>query len=231
MERTLENRHVVVTGATGELGGEVAELLRAHGAHLHLPVRSAKRLRRSLASIHVAEGVDLGDEEQVSRFYRSLPGLWASIHCAGGFLFAPLIETRVTDFERMLAVNARSAFLCSREAARAMGSPHGTGGRIVNVIARQALDPRRGASMSAYTMSKSAVAALTVALAEELAPSSIAVNAIAPSVIDTPANRASMPQADFTRWVTTAELARACLDLASEAWTASGALVPVYGRA
>jgi NAD(P)-dependent dehydrogenase (short-subunit alcohol dehydrogenase family) len=228
VERTLENRHVVVTGATGELGGEVAALFRAHGAHLHLPVRSAQKLPSTLADVHVAEGIDLGDEDAVTEFYRALPGLWASVHCAGAFAFAPLLETRAEDLERMLAVNARSAFLCSREAARAMGD---RGGRIVNVIARQALDPRRGASMSAYTMSKAAVAALTVALAEELAPAGIAVNAIAPSVIDTPANRTALPKADFTRWVTTAELARTILALASEGWSSSGALIPVYGRA
>ena len=94
-----------------------------------------------------------------------------------------------------------------------------------------ALDPRRGAAMVPYTMSKAAVAALTVALAEELAPARIGVNAVAPSILDTPANRAAMPAADVSKWVRLADLAETMLFLASPACQASGTLVPVYGRA
>lgn len=231
MDRSsFQDRHVVVTGATGELGGVVAALLLERGANLHLPVRSAAKLDAALARVHVVEGIDLADETAVTGFYRDLPAPWASLHCAGAFAFTPLLETSGADLDTMLAVNARSAFLCAREAARRMRAS-GDGGRIVNVIARQALDPRRGASMAAYTMSKAALAAMTVALAEELAPAGILVNAVAPSVIDTPANRKSMPGSDFSRWVKLEDLAHEILHLAAEDCATSGALVPVYGRA
>jgi NAD(P)-dependent dehydrogenase (short-subunit alcohol dehydrogenase family) len=229
MEGSLQNLHVVVTGATGELGAAVAALLMERGARCHLPVRSAARLDGTLQRASVVAGVDLTDERSVASFYRDLPQLWASIHCAGAFAAGPITETSLADLDQMLGVNARSAFLCSREAARALRAT-GRGGRIVNVVARQALEPRRGAGMVAYALSKSAVAALTVSLAEELASERILVNAVAPAVIDTPANRAAMPGADFSRWVTPAELAGTILGLVSPACSASGALLPVYGR-
>jgi NAD(P)-dependent dehydrogenase (short-subunit alcohol dehydrogenase family) len=195
-----------------------------------LPVRSADRLDRSLARAHVNDGIDLGDELALESFYRDLPGLWASIHCAGGFAFTPIEKAQGADLDRMLAVNARSAFLCAREAARRMRAAK-RGGRIVNVVARQALDPRRGAGMVPYSMSKAAVAALTVALAEELVPDRIGVNAVAPSILDTPANRAAMPGADASKWVRLEDLAETILFLASPACLANGTLVPVYGGA
>lgn len=222
--------HVVVTGATGELGSSVAALLLERGARCHLPVRSAGKLDASLRSAHVVPGVDLVDEASVVAFYRDLPGLWASIHCAGAFAAGSIDDASADDLERMLAVNARSAFLCARAAARRLRGA-GRGGRIVNVVARQALDPRRGAGMVPYTMSKAAVAALTVALAEELAPERIGVNAVAPSVLDTSANRAAMPRADPSKWVALSAVAEVVLFLASPACTASGTLAPVYGEA
>lgn len=228
--KPFESLHVVVTGATGELGSTVAALLMERGALCHLPVRSAGKLDPGLARAHVATGIDLADETAVSAFYRDLPGLWASIHCAGAFAFTPIEQASAADLDKLFAVNARSAFLCAREAARRMRSAK-VGGRIVNVIARQALDPRRGAGMVPYTMSKAALAALTVALAEELAPDRIGVNAVAPSVLDTPANRASMPDADVSKWVRLEDLAEALLFLASPACAASGTLAPVYGGA
>ena len=230
MTSDLRDRHVVVTGATGELGGTLAALLLAEGAICHLPVRSAGKLDAALARAHVVPGVDLSDETAVTAFYRDLPDLWASLHCAGAFAYTPIDSATGADLERMLALNARSAFLCAREAARRMRGGK-RGGRIVNVVARQALDPRRGAAMVPYTMSKAAVVALTVALAEELAPERIGVNAVAPSIMDTPANRAAMPGADPARWVTLEEVAQAMRFLASPACEASGTLATVYGRA
>ncbi len=224
----FQDLHVVVTGATGELGGAVAALLLERGAHCHLPVRSAAKLDPASARAHVVPGIDLADEAAVSAFYRGLPGLWASIHCAGAFAFTPIESASGADLDKMLAVNARSAFLCAREAARVLRAG-GRGGRIVNVVARQALEPRRGASLVPYTMSKAAVAALTEALAEELAPARIGVNALAPSILDTPANRAAMPEADVAQWVPLARAAEALLFLASPTCAASGTLLQVYG--
>lgn len=226
----FQDLHVVVTGATGELGGAVAALLLERGARCHLPVRSAAKLDSALARAHVVSGIDLADEAGVTTFYRDLPELWASIHCAGAFAAAPTEAASGADLDQMLAVNARSAFLCAREAARVLRAG-ARGGRIVNVVARQALEPRRGAGLVPYTMSKAAVAALTQALAEELAPLRIGVNAVAPSTLDTPANRAALPEADVSKWVTLREVAEVMLFLASPACTASGTLAQVYGRA
>ena len=230
MASPFHGLRIVVTGAAGELGATVAALLCERGAELHLPVRSAARLAAGLERAQVSAGIDLAEEQAVEGFYRDLPGLWASIHCVGGFAYTPIDKASGADLDRMLAINARSAFLCARAAARRMRAAQ-RGGRIVNVVARQALEPRRGAGMIPYTMSKAALAALTVALAEELAPDRIGVNAVAPSILDTPANRAAMPTADFSKWVSRADLAETMLFLASPACAASGTLVPVYGGA
>jgi NAD(P)-dependent dehydrogenase (short-subunit alcohol dehydrogenase family) len=105
------------------------------------------------------------------------------------------------------------------------------GGRIVNVAARPALEWRAGAGMAAYTVAKAGVAALTVALAEEVAKEGILVNAVAPSIMDTPANRAAMPTANFENWPKVDEVAATILFLASpDNKVTRGAVVPVYGR-
>ena len=105
------------------------------------------------------------------------------------------------------------------------------GGRIVNVATRPALEWRAGAGMAAYTASKSALAALTVALAEEVVKSGILVNAVAPSTMDTPANRRAMPNADHAAWPKVEDVAATILFLASpQNRVTRGAVVPVYGR-
>ena len=120
------------------------------------------------------------------------------------------------------------AYLCCRAAVRAMGQ---NGGRIVNVAASRAIEWRTGAGMTAYTASKAAVAALTVALAEEVVRKGILVNAVAPSIMDTAANRAAMPKADYAKWPKVEEVASTILFLASpENLVTRGAVVPVYGR-
>lgn len=231
--------HVVVTGGTGALGRAVITVLRSGGAVCHVPNFAAAELAdfpyAHDPGVHVQRNIDLADEASVHRFYQALPPLWASIHLAGGFAMAPVGDTSAADFVGQFRMNALSSFLCSAAAiaafrARADPGPGGAkGGRIVNVSARPALEPRLGAGMVAYTAAKSAVAALTQALAQETVDEEIWVNAVAPSVIDTPANRAAMPNADYSRWVAPADLADFIAFLASpENRVTRGAVIPVY---
>jgi NAD(P)-dependent dehydrogenase (short-subunit alcohol dehydrogenase family) len=231
-------RHVVVTGGTGALGRAVIKALRAAGAVCHVPNLIAAELadfpHGSDIGVKIVQDVDVADEVAVQRFYRALPPLWASINLAGGFAMAPVGETTAADFTAQFRMNALSCFLCSAAAVaafRAQHQPGGAGGgRIVNVAARPALEPRLGAGMLAYTASKSAVAALTQALAQETVDEDIWVNAVAPSILDTPANRAAMADADFSRWVAPADVARLIVFLASpENRVTRGAVIPVYG--
>ena len=128
-------------------------------------------------------------------------------------------------------MNFVSCALSCREAV-ANFRKEAKGGQIVNISARPALNPRLGASMTAYTASKAAVAAFTVALAEELKAENISVIALAPSTIDTPANRADMPKADHASWVKPAAIAELIVaQLALSDPINSGALIPVYGKA
>jgi NAD(P)-dependent dehydrogenase (short-subunit alcohol dehydrogenase family) len=210
----MQGRHIVVTGGRGALGGAVVALLEARGAVVHVP---------DIAT------VDLSREAAAVAYYAGLPPLWASIQLAGGFAMAPIVETSLADLENQWRLNAVTCFLACREAVRAIRKT-GAGGRIVNVAARPVLVPTPG--MTAYVASKAAVAAITQALAVELAGDRILVNAVLPSIIDTPANRTAMPGADHASWPKPAELAETIGFLASpENALSSGALVPVYGRA
>jgi len=228
MTLDFSGRDVVVTGATGELGAAVAGLLLEAGATVHVPARDAGKAKGLGSRVHVTGGIDLTDEASVAKFYAGLPPLWASIHAAGGFFAAPVAATGLGDFRRMLDMNAVSAFLCSREAIKNM---RGRGGRIVNVAAQPGVEPRRGAGMVAYTASKAAIAALTLAVAEEVAPDGIWVNAVVPSIMDTEANRRAMPKADHGTWPKLDEVAATVAFLASpQNAVTRAALVPVYGK-
>jgi NAD(P)-dependent dehydrogenase (short-subunit alcohol dehydrogenase family) len=229
-----QNRQVVVTGGTGALGVAVVGALLAAGATCHVPYRNEEEAQRFPHRGHkqvslVALG-DLADETAVTGFYGGLDALWASIHIAGGFAFAPIAQSDKALLMAQLEANLLSACLCSGAAVAAFKRT-GAGGRIVNVAARQALEPRLGANLTAYTAAKAGLAAFTIALAEEVARDGILVNAIAPSIMDTPANRKSMPKADFNAWPTVDEVAMTVLYLASPQNTVTrGAIVPTYGR-
>jgi len=227
-------RHVVVTGGTGALGTAVVTALVAAGAVCHVPYISAGEAERfplrDHAQVKLVADIELTQEAAVARLYAGVPQIWASIHLAGGFAMAPLVETTSSDLMQQIDMNFVTAFLCCRAAVAAM-TRAGTGGRIVNVATRPALEWRTGAGMVAYTASKAALAAMTAALAEEVAPSGILVNAIVPSTMDTPANRRAMPKADFSAWAKVEDVAATILFLAApDNRITRGALVPVYGR-
>ncbi len=210
----MQGKHVVVTGGRGALGKGVVELLTARGAIVHVADRP---------------DVSLDSEQAAVDYYAALPELWASIHLVGGFAMAPLVETSLADFEAQWRLNTVTCFLCCREATKRM--KQSGGGRIVNVASRPVLEPAGGANKIAYTAAKAAVASLTQSLAAEVLDANILVNAIVPSTIDTPANRAAMPKADFTKWPTPAQIAETVAFLASpDNALTTGTLVPVYGR-
>jgi NAD(P)-dependent dehydrogenase (short-subunit alcohol dehydrogenase family) len=231
MSNDYAGRNVVVTGATGGLGEAVVRNLSGAGATVHVPVRHPDKARALYAGhdrVRVAAVADLGDEAGVAAFYAGLPPIWASIHCAGGFAMSPIDETTLADLRTMLDKNTVSTFLCCREAVKAM---RGRGGRIVNVAAQPGVEPRRGSGMAAYAAGKAAVAAITLALAEEVAGEGIWVNAVVPSIMDTEANRKAMPKADHAKWPKVEDVAATIAFLASpQNAVTRAALVPVYGR-
>ena len=230
----FRDRHVVVTGGTGALGAAVVSALVEAGAVCHVPYMVAAEAERfafrTHAQVKLAEVKDLADEGVVARFYAGVPKLWASIHLAGGFAMAKVADTKKADLMHQVEMNFVTAYLCCAAAVNAM-TRTGAGGRIVNVAARAALEWRSGAGMVAYAASKAAVATLTVALADEVAPLGIWVNAVAPSIMDTPTNRASMPKAEHAAWPKVEEVAATILFLASpKNKVTRGAVVPVSGR-
>jgi len=228
----FRDRHVVITGGTGALGVAVVGALLERGAVCHVPATSEKSVagfpHRTNANVRISVAGSLSDEDAVSRFFSSVPDLWASIHLVGGFAGGKLSDTGKTDFMKQIEMNLVTCFLCCHAAVNAMKS----GGRIVNVAARPALEWRHGAGMTAYAASKAAVAAMTVALAEEVVKDGILVNAVAPSTMDTPANREAMPKAKHGDWPKVEEVAATILFLASpENRVTRGTVATVYGKA
>ena len=224
------SKHVVVTGGTGALGTAVVGGLLAAGAACTIPYRHEAEAQRfphkDNANVKLIAVTNLTDEAAVAKVYAGLD-LWASIHIAGGFAPGKLAESDKAALMAQIDGNLVSCFLCCRAALGAMKA----GGRIVNVASRQALEPRSGAGMTAYTIAKSGVATLTIALAEEAAKDGILINAVAPSIMDTPANRKAMPKADFDAWPKVEDVAATILFLASpENRVTRGAVVPVYGK-
>jgi NAD(P)-dependent dehydrogenase (short-subunit alcohol dehydrogenase family) len=233
----FRNRHVVITGGVGALGAAVVGALLEAGATCHVPCHDeaeAQRfpLRENRQVVLTVTG-SLADDEAVARFYQAVTPLWASIHLAGGFAAGPLPDAAPATLRQQIDMNLVTCLWCCRAAVSAMtrGGADAGGGRIVNVAARPGLEWRSGAGMVAYAASKAAVAALTAALAEEVVKDGILVNAVAPSIMDTPANRKAMPKADYGAWPKVEEVAATILFLASpDNRVTRGAIVPVYGK-
>jgi NAD(P)-dependent dehydrogenase (short-subunit alcohol dehydrogenase family) len=226
----FSGKHVVITGGTGALGTAVVSALLSAGATCTVPYvhegEAGRFPHRGDAKLKLIAVADLADEAMVAKVYDGIKP-WASIHIAGGFAMGKVADTDRAALMAQIDSNLVSCFLCCRAAVNAMSE----GGRIVNVAARPALEWRSGAGMTAYTIAKTGVAALTVALAEEVAKDGILVNAVAPSIMDTPANRKAMPKADFDAWPKVEEVAATILFLASpDNKVTRGAIVPVYGK-
>jgi NAD(P)-dependent dehydrogenase (short-subunit alcohol dehydrogenase family) len=234
MTMDFSGKLVVVTGGTGALGSRVVGALLAGGASCIVPyVHDAEAQRfphRGDPNVMLVAVADLAEEAAVAKVYDRIRP-WASIHIAGGFAPGKVADTSKAALMAQIDGNLISCFLCCRAAVNAMLAAGG-GGRIINVAARPALEWRSGAGMTAYTVAKAGVAALTVALAEEVAKDGILVNAVAPSIIDTAANRKAMPKANFDAWPKVEEVAATIAFLASpDNRVTRGAIVPVYGKA
>jgi NAD(P)-dependent dehydrogenase (short-subunit alcohol dehydrogenase family) len=208
-----EPRVVVVTGGTGGLGQTVVEALLDDGWTVHVPWRTkahADALEAGLGGrssrLRLTEA-DVARSEDVERLFATVDlgsgRLDALCNLAGGFAAGAITESTPAVWQQMIAINATSAFLCCRAAAPRLKAAGG--GAIVNVASAAALSARPG--MTPYVAAKAAVVALTRALASELAPDRITVNALAPSTIDSAANRKAMPSSDRSGWVTPAEMA------------------------
>ena len=225
----MHGKVVVVTGALGALGKAIAEVALARGAQVAGVDYAAAQMAATPDRIELG-GVDLSDPAQAKKAIDAAAAhfgrLDALINIAGGFAFETAAGGDPSTWQRMYGLNVLTALNASRSAI-----PHlvaSGAGRIVNVGAMGAL--QAGPGMGAYAASKAGVHRLTEALAAEW-KGKITVNAVLPSIIDTPANRTSMPNADFKKWVTPQELADVILFLASDAASAvTGALLPVSGR-
>ena len=225
----MHGKVILITGASGALGKVVAEAALARGARV-AGVDHAKSQVADTPGRMELGGVDLSDAAQarqaidavVARFGR----LDVLINIAGAFSFETIAEGDPKTWARLYAINVLTALNASRAAI-----PHlvaSSVGRIVNIGAMGAL--QAGSGMGPYAASKAGVHRLTEALAAEL-KGKVTVNAVLPSTIDTAANRASMPKADFAKWVSGEELANVILFLASDQASAvTGALLPVSGR-
>ena len=225
----MDGKVVVVTGASGALGKVVAEAALARGARVAGLDHAASQIPATANRIELG-GVDLSNATEAKKAIDAVAShfgrLDALINIAGGFAFEAVAEGDPKTWQHMYALNVLTALNASRAAI-----PHlavSASARIVNIGAMGAL--QSGAGMGAYAASKAGVHRLTEALAAEW-KGTITVNAVLPSIIDTSANRASMPKADFAKWVRPQELADVILFLASDAASAvTGALLPVSGR-
>jgi NAD(P)-dependent dehydrogenase (short-subunit alcohol dehydrogenase family) len=225
----MEGKIIVVTGASGALGKVVVASALAKGARVAAIDHAASAVAPTPERIELG-GVDLTDPLQAAKAIDAAAShfgkLDALINIAGGFAFETTADGDPKTWQRMYALNLLTALNASRSAIPRLAASGA--GRIINIGAMGAL--QAGAGMGAYAASKAGVHRLTEALAAEW-KGKITVNAVLPSTVDTAANRASMPNADFTKWVRPEELAEVILFLASDGASAvTGALLPVNGR-
>lgn len=233
---SLQGRRLLVTGGTGALGSAVVRALVAQGAHVGVSWRGSDaafaRLRRELPSAATVWGaaVDLGERAQAAAFVaqaaQALGGLDGVACVAGAYAGqAPFHASSLDEWDAMWRINLDSTQSICRAALPLLPQ----GGTLVTVSAR--LVANGGAGAAAYSVSKAAVEALTRAIAAENRARGVRANCIAPALLDTPANRAAMPGADFSQWTPPEQVAEVIAFLLGPASApVTGALVPVDAR-
>ncbi len=229
----LKGKVVAVTGALGQLGMAVVRASLDAGAQVAMLDHSRPAAGTAVPSgVFALGGLDLADAEAarqaLGKVAERFGGLDALVNVAGTFRSETLEQGSLETWDLLYRVNLRSAVSASQAALPYLLKRGG--GRIVNIAALAAA-AKSGAGIGAYAASKAGVLKLTESLAEELKDRGITVNAVLPSLIDTPANRAAMPTADFSRWVPAQAIADVIVFLLSDAASAvTGAAIPVPGR-
>jgi len=226
----MQGKVVLITGANGGLGVAVTEAFLKAGATVAASARSIKAADFPQPMFHAFPAELSGSAAAnalVAAVLARLGRIDAVVHLMGGFAGgAPVQETDDATLEKMLDMNLRSSFHLFRAALpsmRAQGS-----GRIVAIGSRAAVEPSAG--IAAYSLSKAALVSLIRNLALENKNSGVTANIILPGTMDTPTNRASMPGADFARWVQPEQVANLLLTLVADASSnISGAVIPIYG--
>jgi len=222
---------IAITGGFGVLGWAVGQAFQAKGAQVAL-IDYAERPSFAVPceDYLLLGGIDLTQEIQARNSLDSVASRFGQvdvlINIAGGFCWETIEQGDANSWDRMFEINIKTTLNTCKVALPKMTDQ---GGRIINVTAGAAI--RAGAGMGAYAAAKSGVSRLTEALAEELKDRGITVNAVAPSIIDTPQNRKDMPDADFSRWVQPVSIAALMMFLASdEASAITGAIIPISNR-
>ncbi len=237
----LKDRIAMITGGTGALGRAVAEHFAANGAKLAVPwivepevPMFKQRLGNRFSESNVMLGkVDLGSEGEVAKFVddavKQFGRVDILINLVGGFWgFKTVAETTMAEWQAMFDLNLKPTFLCCRAVVPIMQK--NKYGRIVSVSSRTGLTG--AGEFAAYAIAKGAIKTFTASLAEEVLNDNVLVNAIAPSTIDTEANRTAMPKAKHENWVKPEDIAKTLAFLCSDQnQVTSGVVVPVYGRA
>lgn len=222
-------RNVVITGGTGFLGTATVNKFLEQGDQVFiLDIREFNSEEESLVSYKV----DLLNEDELKAIAEEIENDYGPIdvliNIAGGFDMSSIQETSFEQIDKMFSMNLKSAFNTSKVFLNQLEKSQN--GRIINIGAKAGLNG--SAYMIPYSISKASVISFTQGLSEELKDTNITVNTIIPSTIDTPANRDSMPESDFSKWVSTEDLANVINFIASDQASAiRGAIIPVYNKA
>ena len=236
---TKQNRNVLITGGTGILGSAVTKAYLSQGDTVAVTylfeneVERFKQYNPELSEDVTFLFANVTEEPEVQKTFEEFISEFGSldvlVNIVGGFVGGiPAAELEADRWDFMMNLNLKSVFLCCKMAIPSMAAQRY--GKIINVSARAGLKGEAG--LSAYCVSKGGVRTLTESLAAEVMDSGVNVNAIMPSIMDTPTNREAMPDEEHDRWVAPADVAKVICFLTSEdAAVINGAAIPVYGRA